>query len=62
MDDRLLTAMTGGLSSLFGMVTGVIYVDNVIEVAVLGVLGGAAGMIGKLVISGSIKLFKKIKK
>ena len=50
MNENTLTTITGSLSSLLGMILGMIQVGTLLEVAIYGIVGGAAGLLGKWVI------------
>lgn len=51
MSDKFLSTITGLASSLLAMITGLINVGTLIEVAIYGVVGGAAGLVGKWIVS-----------
>ncbi|MEZ5195106.1 MAG: hypothetical protein R2764_01505 [Bacteroidales bacterium] len=50
MRDNIMASITGTMTSLLSMLTGLINVTTAIEVIFYGLIGGAAGMIGKWII------------
>ena len=63
MSDNWISTITGSFTSILAMITGMIKVETMIEVAVYGLIGGAVGMIGKwLVQIVKFKLEKRFKK
>lgn len=50
MRDNILATITGMFTSLLSMITGVINVATAFEIVFYGLLGGAAGMVGKWII------------
>jgi uncharacterized membrane protein len=50
MNDNFLSTITGSITSLLGMIVGMIHVETMIEVAVYGFIGGAVGLLAKWLI------------
>lgn len=50
MRDNLLATITGTITSLLSMITGLINVTTALEVIFYGLVGGAAGMVGKWIV------------
>jgi len=52
--------MCGWIVSVFGMITGMICFNTLLEVVVYGAAGGAAGYMGKIIISSIHRKIKKL--
>lgn len=60
MNDNILSTIAGSFTSMVAMITGMIQVETMFEIAVYGLIGGASGMIGKWIIE--IIKFKRKKR
>ena len=59
--DSLLGAITGTCTSFCLMITQQIQVDEIFQVFIYGIIGGASGILGKLILKSVIDFFKKVK-
>lgn len=50
MNDNWLSTIAGSISSLLAMITGIIQVTTLMEVALYGLIGGALGYLGKWIV------------
>ena len=55
--DSLLSAITGTCTSFCLMITQQIQVDEIFQVFVYGLIGGGAGILGKVIIKSVIDFF-----
>jgi|GEM_PF-3258642 len=60
MKENLLSIMCGWIVSIFGMITGMICFNTLLEVVIYGAAGGAAGYMGKIIISSIHRKIKKL--
>ena len=59
--DSVLGAIGGTFFSGIAMITQAVKVDELFQVIIYGLAGGAAGILGKLLIKTIIDFFKKLK-
>lgn len=59
MNDNVISAAGGSVMSFIAMICGFIQIHTLIEIALYGLVGGATGMIGKLIVVGIKKSFEK---
>jgi hypothetical protein len=50
MNDNILSTVTGSVTSVLAMITGIIRVETLLEVIFYGFVGGVVGYLGKWVV------------
>jgi len=61
MKENIISALSGSATAVGSIVVGAINVSNMFEIFVLGLIGGVAGYLGKLLVDGMIGAARKIK-